>query len=74
MTLTANNNPFGFSSVIVGEDSAVFGKNAPSSDEEDDADRIEKGAAAFNSSWLPGSDSKYVFLSLQVYTYQDFIW
>ncbi|WZZ02797.1 hypothetical protein YC2023_088718 [Brassica napus] len=48
------------SDVIVGEDSAVFGKNAPSSDEEEDeADRNEKGAAAFSSSWLPGSDSKY---------------
>ncbi|CAH8262514.1 unnamed protein product [Arabidopsis lyrata] len=46
------------SDVIVGENSAVFGKNAPSSDDEDDADRIEKGALAFNSSWLPGSDSK----------------
>ncbi|CAN7126332.1 unnamed protein product [Brassica rapa subsp. narinosa] len=47
------------SDVIVGEDSAVFGKNAPSSDEEEDeADRNEKGAAAFSSSWLPGSDSK----------------
>ncbi|XP_019096996.1 PREDICTED: nucleolar complex protein 2 homolog isoform X1 [Camelina sativa] len=46
------------SDVIVGENSAVFGKNAPSSDEEDDEDRIEKGAAAFNSSWLPGSDPK----------------
>ncbi|ESQ50632.1 hypothetical protein EUTSA_v10022567mg [Eutrema salsugineum] len=47
------------SDVIVGENSAVFGKNAPSSDEEEDeADRIEKGAAAFSSSWLPGSDSK----------------
>lgn len=68
MTLTGTNNPFGFSSVIVGENSAVFGKNAPSSDDEDDADRIEKGAAAFNSSWLPGSDSKYVFLSLEIHT------
>jgi nucleolar complex protein 2 len=46
------------SDVIVGENSAVFGKNAPSSDDEDDEDRMEKGAAAFNSSWLPGSDSK----------------
>ncbi|EOA32961.1 hypothetical protein CARUB_v10016291mg [Capsella rubella] len=46
------------SDVIVGENSAVFGKNIPSSDDEDDEDKIEKGAAAFNSSWLPGSDSK----------------
>ncbi|CAN6821358.1 unnamed protein product [Brassica oleracea] len=47
------------SDVIVGEESAVFGKNAPSSEEEEDeADRNEKGAAAFSSSWLPGSDSK----------------
>ncbi|KAL1199536.1 Nucleolar complex-associated protein 2 [Cardamine amara subsp. amara] len=46
------------SDVIVGENSAVFGKNAPSSDEEDDEDKNEKGAAAFSSSWLPGSDAK----------------
>ncbi|CAN8271188.1 unnamed protein product [Cochlearia groenlandica] len=47
------------SDVIVGENSAVFGKNASSSDEEEDeADRIEKSAKAFSSSWLPGSDSK----------------
>uniref|UniRef100_A0A1J3FI91 Nucleolar complex protein 2-like protein n=1 Tax=Noccaea caerulescens TaxID=107243 RepID=A0A1J3FI91_NOCCA len=45
--------------VIVGENSAKFGKIAPSSDEEEDeADRNEKGAAAFSSGWLPGSDSK----------------
>lgn len=47
--------------MIVGEKSAKFGKIAPSSDEEEDeADRNEKGAAAFSSGWLPGSDSKYV--------------
>ena len=57
------NGPSGLYSVIVGEESAVFGKNAPSSEEEEDeADRNEKGAAAFSSSWLPGSDSKYVCL------------
>ncbi|KAH0892274.1 hypothetical protein HID58_054703, partial [Brassica napus] len=53
------NEPLVESDVIVGEESAVFGKNAPSSEEEEDeADRNEKGAAAFSSSWLPGSDSK----------------
>ncbi|KAF3567241.1 hypothetical protein DY000_02019519 [Brassica cretica] len=38
------------SDVILGEESAVSGKNAPSSEEEED--RNEKGAAAFSSSWL----------------------
>lgn len=65
LTAGINNDLSGSSSVIVGEDSAVFGKNAPSSEEEEDeADRNEKGAAAFSSSWLPGSDSKYVYLFL----------
>lgn len=60
-----NNCASGLFSVIVGEESAVFGKNATSSEEEEDeADMNEKGAAAFSSSWLPGSDSKYVSLFL----------
>ncbi|CAH2051349.1 unnamed protein product [Thlaspi arvense] len=47
------------SDVTVGESSAVYGKSASMSDEEEDeADTNEKGAAAFSSSWLPGSDSK----------------
>lgn len=45
------------SSVLVGEHSSVFGKKISESDEEDDAWN-EEGASVFNSSWLPGGDSK----------------
>ncbi|KAK4851790.1 hypothetical protein QYF36_018443 [Acer negundo] len=48
------------SSVLVGENSSIFGdKPIPASDEEDDDDtRDEQGATVFSSAWLPGSDSK----------------
>ncbi|XP_028798120.1 nucleolar complex protein 2 homolog [Neltuma alba] len=46
-------------SVLVGEESAVFGRNIPESDEDDDdARKNEEGASVFNSSWLPGKGSK----------------
>uniref|UniRef100_A0A2N9EY38 Nucleolar complex protein 2 homolog n=1 Tax=Fagus sylvatica TaxID=28930 RepID=A0A2N9EY38_FAGSY len=45
------------SSVRVGEHSSVFGNKIPKIDEEADA-RNEEGATIFNSSWLPGIDSK----------------
>ncbi|MBA0796935.1 hypothetical protein Gohar_007665, partial [Gossypium harknessii] len=48
------------SSVLVGEKSAVFGKKLdqiPDSDEEDDI-KNDDGATIFNSSWLPGGDSR----------------
>jgi nucleolar complex protein 2 len=48
-------------SVRVGEHSSVFGNKIPKIDEEADA-RNEEGATIFNSSWLPGIDSKYVRL------------
>lgn len=60
--------PFCFSdclkccSVIVGEKSSVFGRDAPASDEEDDT-MNEQGAAVFSSSWLPG-EKKYRYKSL----------
>ncbi|KAM1472528.1 hypothetical protein ACFX13_029474 [Malus domestica] len=43
--------------VLVGEHSSVFGSKGRESDEEDDT-RDDEGIAAFNSSWLPGKDSK----------------
>ncbi|XP_010536116.1 PREDICTED: nucleolar complex protein 2 homolog [Tarenaya hassleriana] len=46
------------SDVLVGESRSVFGKNISTSDDEDDKDRNEKGAAVFSSSWLPGKGSK----------------
>ncbi|KAJ0020655.1 hypothetical protein Pint_31286 [Pistacia integerrima] len=49
------------SSVLVGENSSVFGgKKIPDSDEEEEEDyaRNGKGVAVFSSSWLPGSASK----------------
>ncbi|KAJ0084380.1 hypothetical protein Patl1_29886 [Pistacia atlantica] len=48
------------SSVLVGENSSVFGgKKIPDSDEEEeDYARNGKGVAVFSSSWLPGSASK----------------
>lgn len=45
-------------SVLVGENSSVFG-DQHSSDEEDSGTKHEQGATIFSSSWLPGSDSKY---------------
>lgn len=51
------------SSVVVGEDSSVFGDEIPASDEED-AGKNEDGTAVFNSSWLPGNNSKYASLFL----------
>lgn len=54
-------------SVIVGEDSSIFGSKLPGDDDDDDDDdgdddeRDQEGGAVFNSSsWLPGRDSKYV--------------
>ncbi|KAE8732665.1 Nucleolar complex protein 2-like protein [Hibiscus syriacus] len=47
------------SSVVVGENSSVFGRKLdqiPDSDEEDDT-RNEDGASVFSSSWLPGGNS-----------------
>lgn len=59
------NESFSESSVVVGEHSSVFGKKIKKSDDEDDADDNDEddtgdveGAAAFSSSWLPGSDAK----------------
>ena len=54
-----------FSSVLVGEESSVFGKEMSDSDEED-ARKNEEGAAVFSSSWLPGTgnDSQYDSLFL----------
>ncbi|KAI4306718.1 hypothetical protein L6164_029972 [Bauhinia variegata] len=49
------------SSVLVGEESSVFGNKISESDEEDDeedARKNEEGAAVFSSSWLPGTESK----------------
>ncbi|CAL0316285.1 unnamed protein product [Lupinus luteus] len=43
------------SSVLVGEESSIFGKEISESDEEDDR-KNEKGSAAFSSSWMPGTD------------------
>ncbi|KAL1808677.1 hypothetical protein ACET3Z_025667 [Daucus carota] len=47
-------------SVIVGEDSAIFGSELPGNDDDDgDDERDQEGGAVFNSSsWLPGRDSK----------------
>lgn len=50
-------------SVIVGEDSSIFGSKLPGDDDDDDGDdddeRDQEGGAVFNSSsWLPGRDSK----------------
>lgn len=51
-------------SVIVGEDSSIFGSKLPGDDDDDDDDgdddeRDQEGGAVFNSSsWLPGRDSK----------------
>ncbi|GAU20642.1 hypothetical protein TSUD_230560 [Trifolium subterraneum] len=49
------NNSLMESSVLVGEESSVFGDEASESDEED-AKMNEDGTAAFSSSWLPGND------------------
>ncbi|KAI9092574.1 hypothetical protein K1719_027702 [Acacia pycnantha] len=46
------------SSVLVGEESSVFGSKIPESDEDDDGRRNEEGASVFSSSWLPGKGSK----------------
>ncbi|XP_027365417.1 nucleolar complex protein 2 homolog isoform X2 [Abrus precatorius] len=51
------NNSLMESSVLVGEESSIFGNEISESDE-DDAKRNEEGAAVFSSSWLPGNDSK----------------
>ncbi|KAJ4836303.1 hypothetical protein Tsubulata_024531 [Turnera subulata] len=44
------------SSVLVGEQSAIFGREIPESDEDDDDARNDKGATVFSSSWLPGQN------------------
>ncbi|CAK9166685.1 unnamed protein product [Ilex paraguariensis] len=50
------------SSVLVGEQSSIFGKKIPGIDRDDDADdddtRNEAGATVFSSAWLPGRDYK----------------
>ncbi|PNX83752.1 nucleolar complex protein 2 [Trifolium pratense] len=60
------NNSLMESSVLVGEESSVFGDEASESDEED-AKMNEDGTAAFSSSWLPGND-KYHSSSLFIFT------
>ena len=45
------------SSVLVGSRSSIFGNKMSEHDEDDTMN--EDGAAVFNSSWFPGSDSKY---------------
>ncbi|XP_019441613.1 PREDICTED: nucleolar complex protein 2 homolog [Lupinus angustifolius] len=47
------------SSVLVGEESSIFGKEISESDEEDDR-KNEKGSTAFSSSWMPGNDANEV--------------
>ncbi|CDP21489.1 unnamed protein product, partial [Coffea canephora] len=44
------------SSVIVGERASIFGSKITDNDEQDDSVN-EEGVTAFNSGWLPGSDS-----------------
>ncbi|GMI88869.1 NucleOlar Complex associated 2 [Hibiscus trionum] len=49
------------SSVMVGENSAVFGRKLdqmPADSDEDDDIRNEDGSSVFSSSWLPGGDSR----------------
>lgn len=48
-------------SVLVGSHSSLFGKKTSedSDDEEEDDTANVDGATVFNSSWIPGSDSKY---------------
>ncbi|KAF9602090.1 hypothetical protein IFM89_024857 [Coptis chinensis] len=46
------------SSVVVGARSSVFGSKISDNDEEDDSRAMEEGATVFNSSWLPGKDSR----------------
>ncbi|XP_062017237.1 nucleolar complex-associated protein 2 [Rosa rugosa] len=46
------------SSVLVGENSAVFGKRKIQESDEEDDTRDEEGTTVFSSSWLPGVDSK----------------
>jgi len=60
-----------FSSVLVGEESSVFGDEESASDEEDtkeneDAKENVDGTAAFSSSWLPGND-KYCSFSFFIF-------
>lgn len=50
-------------SVIVGERSSLFGSKVMD-DVDDDDDREDTGDAVFNSSWLPGGDSKYIHFTL----------
>ncbi|KAL3528471.1 hypothetical protein ACH5RR_007793 [Cinchona calisaya] len=45
------------SSVLVGERTSIFGGKVTQNDEKDDSVN-EEAVAVFNSSWLPGSDSK----------------
>lgn len=53
---------YGFS-VIVGECSSLFGSKAMEDVDHDD-DREDTGDAIFNSSWLPGGNSKYIHFPL----------
>lgn len=48
-------------SVLVGENTIVFGNKASEMNEDEDDDvENEKGAAIFSSSWLPGGESRYI--------------
>nr|QUE41924.1 nucleolar complex protein 2 [Fragaria x ananassa] len=46
------------SSVLVGENSAVFGKRKIQESDEEDDTRDEEASTVFSSSWLPGVDTK----------------
>ncbi|PON55662.1 Nucleolar complex protein [Parasponia andersonii] len=52
------NNSLMESSVVVGENSSVFGNKMIESDEEEDDTQNKKGTAVFSSSWLPRSGPK----------------
>ena len=54
---------FFFSSVTVGERASIFGSKITDNDEQDHSVN-EEGVTAFNSGWLPGSDSTYYPLSI----------
>ncbi|KAK1304770.1 hypothetical protein QJS10_CPB11g01839 [Acorus calamus] len=46
------------SSVLVGEDSSIFGSNTSKNTEENEEMDAEEGAVVFSSSWLPGKNSR----------------
>ena len=53
---------FAFFFSSVGERTSIFGSKITDDDEQDDSVN-EEGVTAFNSGWLPGSDSTYHPLS-----------